>query len=136
MAISLYDASVVSFLQVLGGVAGVLDRGLSHCTDNNIDTIEIVETRLFPDMLPFRYQVLSTVHHSIGAIEAVKVGSFTPPTTMEPLDYAGLQKYVADGIMKLKALTSDEVNALEGRDMLFQMRDFKIPFTAEGFLLS
>ena len=136
MAISLYDASVVSFLQVLGGVAGVLDRGLSHCTDNNIDTIEIVETRLFPDMLPFRYQVLSTVHHSIGAIEAVKVGTFTPPTTMEPLDYAGLQKYVADGIAKLKALKPDEVNALEGRDMLFQMRDFKIPFTAEGFLLS
>ena len=136
MAISLYDASVVSFLQTLGGVAGVLDRGLSHCTDNNIDTNEIVETRLFADMLPFRYQVLSTVHHSIGAIEAVQVGTFTPPTTIEPLDYAGLQTYVAAGIAALKALTPEEVNALEGRDMVFQMRGLETPFTAEGFLLS
>jgi hypothetical protein len=28
------------------------------------------------------------------------------------------------------------VNALEGRDVTFQMRDFKIPFTAENFLMS
>ena len=35
-----------------------------------------------------------------------------------------------------EAVVPDEINALEGRDMLFQMRDFKIPFTAEGFLLS
>jgi uncharacterized protein len=136
MAISLYDASVVSFLQTLGAVAAVMDRGFSHCADAGIAPNDVVEARLHPDMLPFRFQVLSTVHHSIGAIEGVKVGVFSPPTTMEPLDYAGLQKYVADGIAKLKALTPDEVNALEGRDMLFQMRDFKIPFTAEGFLLS
>jgi uncharacterized protein len=136
MAISLYDASVTSFLQTLGAVSDILERGLAHCTDGGVSPADIVEARLHPDMLPFRFQVLSTVHHSIGAIEAVKVGVFSPPTSMEPLDYAGLQKYVADGIAKLKALAPAEINALEGRDMLFQMRDFKIPFTAEGFLLS
>jgi hypothetical protein len=36
MAISLYDLSVASFLQTLGGVAGFLQRGLDHCRDNNI----------------------------------------------------------------------------------------------------
>jgi len=30
MAISLYDISVTSFLQTLGGVAGFLDKGLAH----------------------------------------------------------------------------------------------------------
>ena len=37
MAISLYDLSVASFLQTLGGVAGFLQRGLEHCGDNNTD---------------------------------------------------------------------------------------------------
>ena len=55
MAISLYDASVACFLQTLGGVDGFLSRGLAHCQERNIDPNEIVETRLFPDMLPFRY---------------------------------------------------------------------------------
>ena len=56
MAISLYDLSVASFLQTLGGVAGFLQRGLDHFRDNNTDPSEIVETRLYGDMLPFRFQ--------------------------------------------------------------------------------
>lgn len=136
MAISLYDLSVANFLQTLGGVAGFLDRGLAHCTANKIDPNEIVETRLAPDMLPFRFQVLSVAHHSLGAIEGVKQGLFSPPSSTPPLDYAGLQKVVADAREGLKKLTPAEVNALEGRDMVFQMREMKLPFTAEGFLMS
>jgi hypothetical protein len=43
---------------------------------------------------------------------------------------------VADARDALTKLTPAEVNALEGRDMTFQIRDFKIPFTAEGFIMS
>jgi hypothetical protein len=136
MAIALYDLSVASYLQTLGGVAGFLDRGLDHCRDNNIDPNEIVETCLFPDMLPFRFQIWSVAHHSAGAIEGVKNGLFKPPAQLPPLDYAGLQKVVADARASLQALTADEVNALEGHDVVFQFRDFKMPFTAEGFVLS
>jgi hypothetical protein len=136
MATSLYDLSVACFLQTLGGVSTFLDRGLSHCQDNNLDPEEIVETRLFPDMLPFRFQVLSVTHHSVGAIEGVKAGVFKPSTELPPLGYAELQKTVADALAALKALTPAEVNALEGKDVAFQFRDMKMPFTAEGFLLS
>ena len=136
MAISLYDVSVTSFLQTLGGVSGFLERGLAHCQDNGIDPEEIVETRLFPDMLPFRFQVISVAHHTKGAIDGVKAGVFSPGGVMEPLNYSGLQALVADAQAALKALTPDEVNAFEGRDMFFQFGDRKMPFTAEGFLMS
>jgi hypothetical protein len=33
-------------------------------------------------------------------------------------------------------VTPADVNALQGRDMAFQMRDFRIPFLAETFILS
>ncbi|MFI4936556.1 MAG: DUF1993 family protein [Caulobacterales bacterium] len=135
MAISLYDVTVRSYLQTLGGVAGFLERGLGHCRDNNIDTGEIVETRLWGDMLPFKFQIWSVSHHSIGAIEGVKKGQFAPPPEIPAsMDYAGLQTVVSDAQAALKKLTPDEVNALEGRDVVFQIRDFKMPFTAEGFL--
>src|SRR5690606_32164317 len=78
MAISLYDVSVASFLQTLGGVAGFLERGLAHCQDNNIDPQEIVQARMCPDMLDFRFQIISVAHHSLGAIEGVKAGVFSP----------------------------------------------------------
>jgi hypothetical protein len=136
MAISLYDLSVASYLQALGGVVGFLQRGLDHCRDNDIDPAEIVETRLWGDMLPFRFQVVSIAHHSLGAIEGVKRGQFSPPAETRPLDYVGLQQLVADARDGLQKLTPDEVNALEGGDVVFQIRDFKTPFTAEGFLMS
>ena len=136
MAISLYEVSVVNFLQTVGGVIGFLDRGLSHAQDNNLDLDEVLETRLFPDMLPFRYQVLAVVNHSIGAIEGVKAGVYSPQTTTPPLGYTDLQQEVAKARDALKALKPDDINALEGQDVVFQFRDTKMPFTAEGFLQS
>ncbi len=136
MAISLYDVTVASYLQTLGGVSGFLERGLAHCRDNNIDPEEIVETRLYGDMLPFRFQIVSVAHHSAGAIEGVKNGAFAPPSDMRPHDYAGLQGVVAETRDKLAKLNRDDVNALEGSDVTFQIRDFKMPFTAENFLMS
>ena len=136
MAISLYDASVACFIQTLTGVSGYLDRGLAHCSEHGIDTNELVETRLYPDMFPFRFQIVSVAHHSLGAIEGVKAGVFGPPSDVRAHDYAGLQGVVADALAALKALSRDEVDVLEGRDVTFQFRDFKMPFTAEGFLLS
>jgi hypothetical protein len=135
MAISLYDATVANFLQTLGSVDGFLARGLEHCRANNIDPESVVDTRLYPDMFPFRFQVTSTVMHSIGAIEGVRKGVFTPPPPSE-LNYAGLQKAVADAREALKKVSADEVNGFHGRDMKFEFRDRRIPFTAENFLLS
>jgi hypothetical protein len=136
MAIPLYDLTVGSYLQTLAGVSGFLDRGLAHCRDNNIDPEEIVETRLWNDMLPFRFQLISVAHHSRGAIEGVKKGAFAPPSEARPLNYAQLQELVADARADLQKLTPAEVNALEGGEVVFQIRDFKMLFTAENFLMS
>jgi hypothetical protein len=136
MAISLYDLSVASYLQTLGGVAGFLEKALAHFSANGVDPEAIVETRIHPDMLPFRFQLQSVAHHSLGAMEGVKQGLFQPPPQAPAYDYRGLQKLVADARAGLEKLTPAEVNALEGKDVVFQLRDFKMPFTAEGFLLS
>jgi hypothetical protein len=136
MAVSLYDLSVTNYLQTLGGVEGFLARGLTHLQENKIDPNEIVETRLYPDMLPFRFQVLAVAHHSLGAMNGIKTGLFAPPAQLPPLDYAGLQKAVTEAREALQKLTPADVNALEGKDVVFQIRDTKIPFTAEGFVQS
>jgi hypothetical protein len=136
MALALYDVSVACFLQTVTGVEGYLARGLDHCRENNVDPEAIVEARVYPDMLPFRFQIVSVAHHSVGAIEGVKAGLFSPPPESPPYDYAGLQALVADAKARLQALTPADVNALEGKDVTFAFRDFKMPFVAEGFLLS
>lgn len=116
MATSLYDLSVANYLQTLSGVIGFLEEGLTHFQANNVDLNEIVDTRLHADMLPFRFQIQSVAHHSRGAIEGVKSGVFQPPPPIPALDYAGLQKLVADARDALQRLTPAEVNACEGKE--------------------
>lgn len=136
MSISLYDVSVATYLQVLSGVTGYLEKGRTHCEENGIDLGEIVETRLYPDMLPFRFQVVSVVHHSLGSIQGLEAGSFSPWGGPPSADYGSLQEMVASARRELEAMTADNVNALEGKDMYFTMGERKIPFTAENFVMS
>lgn len=136
MAISLYDATAALFIQTLGALEGILKRGLAHCEDNNIPTGEIIETRLIADMLPFRYQVQAAIGHSWGAIEGVKRGVFKPPYGAPASDYAALQTEVADALAKLKAYSQDEINALENKDVVFDLGDRQMPFIGKGFLLT
>jgi uncharacterized protein len=128
MAISLYELSVTNFLQILGGVEGFLGRGLAHFQEKKTDPGEILEARLAPDMLPFKFQLHSTVHHSLGAIRGVQAGVFKPPSPVPALDYAGFQKTISDA--------REALQQLEGKDMFFEIGDRKLPFTADGFLQS
>ena len=72
MAFSLYDATVANYLQILGAVGASLEKSLAHFRDKGIDPAEIVGARLAPDMLPFRFQIVSVAHHSRAAMEAAK----------------------------------------------------------------
>jgi len=136
MATSLYDLSVASYLQTLGGVVGYLERGLSHFEENNVDLNEIVETRLYPDMLPFRFQIKSIQHQSLGAIEGIKKGVFSPPVGMPEGGYAEMQTFINETREALQALTRDEVDGLAGKDVAFQFGERKMPFVAENFVMS
>lgn len=136
MAISLYDATVAGYLQTLGAVAGFLERGEAHCAETGASPDDLVSIRLFPDMLPLSFQIWSVEHHSLGAIEGCRTGVFEPPRAMPDLKYAGLREIIAKTREALSAITPADVEALEGRDMVFAIGDRKLPFTAEGFLLS
>ena len=71
MGLALYDATVGTYRQILGAIEGVLNKGREHCEANGIDLNDVVETRLIDDMLPFRFQVISVAHHSLGAMKGV-----------------------------------------------------------------
>jgi hypothetical protein len=136
MTTSLYDLSVASYLQTVGAVERFLEKSRAHFVAEGSHPNDLVTHRLYDNMAPLSFQVVSVAHHSIGAIEGVKRGLFGPPTATQPTDYAGLQAMVAKTKTALEALTAAEVDACAGKNVTFEMGDFKIPFTAETFLLS
>ena len=67
MAISLYDASVLSHLQTLDAAQGFLQKSLAWSRDNGVDPETLVEARLTGDMHPLRFQVQQVGFHSAAA---------------------------------------------------------------------
>ncbi|TAK98379.1 MAG: DUF1993 domain-containing protein [Rhodospirillaceae bacterium] len=134
MAISLYDATVPNFLQLLSGLRGVLDKGLAHAKASGLDPNTLAEAKLIDDMFPLYLQIRRVADHSSGALMDVSKGAFTMPKH-DPLDYAGLQSILADAETAVRGWTRETVNALEGREVILNFGN-PVSFTAEAFLFS
>src|SRR5712671_2970391 len=114
MAFSLYAATVPSYLQILRAVSGLLDKAEAFCNQNGIASHEILQARLAEDMLPFAYQVKSTAVHSLGAIEGVRKGVFSPDMTPPPESFAALKARIADTRAALEVIEPAEIDAFVG----------------------
>ncbi len=136
MSISLYDASVASYLQIVPAVSAVMNKAAEHFTAQGTDLDQLLETRLHPDMLPLRFQLLSVAHHSIDVIDAIHSGVFGPGGYDATVSFADVQERLETARKDLAALDVDEVNQLSGRPVAFIMGDLNLPFTAENFVLS
>ena len=136
MSISLYKATVPSYLQILGAVSGLLDKAEQHCASKGLAADAITQACLAADMRPFAYQITSVCHHSLGAIEGVRKGVFSPATAPPPTDFSSLRTRITETTNALKQITEKEMEAFIGQAMGFEMTGLRIDFVAEEFLLS
>ncbi|HEY1725366.1 MAG TPA: DUF1993 domain-containing protein [Steroidobacteraceae bacterium] len=136
MAFSLYAATIPSFQQILGAVSGLLDKAESFCAEKGIAPEDLIQARLAADMFPLAYQVKSTAVHSLGAIEGVRKGVFSPDLTPPPDTFAALKSRVAETLTALEKIEAAEVEGFVGRDMRFAFGSNHRDYAAENFLLS
>jgi hypothetical protein len=136
MAFSLYAATVPPYRQILGAVAALLVKAEVFCTEKGMVPQDIIHARFADDMQPFAYQVKSTAVHSLGAIEGVRKGVFSPDTTPPPDTFVGLKARINETLAALAAVEASEIESFIGRDMRFAFADRHIDYTAEDFLLS
>lgn len=138
MAFSLYAATVPTYRQILGSVSLLLDKAEAFCVEKGLAQGDIIQACLAPDMLPFAYQVAATTTHSLGAVEGVRKGEFSPDMTPPPDSFAALKKRVTNALTAIEAIEPSQIDAFIGRDVTFAVpaRNVRIDFTAENFLLS
>ncbi len=136
MSLSFYDTSVQSYLQVLNGLIGVLDKGLSHAEETGLDLQAMVMTRLHEDMMPLHFQIVSAAHHSLGALQGMQQGSFSPPSFALDMDYPSLQGLVVSARDTLAEYDPAAIESLADGAMVFKLGKNELPFTNRNFLLS
>ncbi len=135
MSTTLYDATVARFLQTLRATETVLEKGAAWSSENGSAPNDLVGAQLREDMFPLLFQIVSVRHHSLGALQGVEAGRFSPPPSVE-CDYAGLQDMVAQTVEELSEYDSETVNALADRELTFKTQRFSVDFKGDDFLLS
>ena len=112
MSISLYDASVSTYLQTLGAVGKFLEKGLAHAQAQGLAPDDLVETRLAPDMLPFKNQIFiacDVVKNGVARVAGMEAPKYDDSeSTIEELQ-ARIQKTLA-------WLATVPASAIDGRE--------------------
>ena len=67
MSLSMYQASVPVFTQILAALGGVLDKAEAHAAAKKIDPAVLIAARLAPDMFPLGRQVQIACDFAKGA---------------------------------------------------------------------
>ena len=136
MSIKINQASLETYKQILPAALQILNKAKLHFEETGTDLEDIVQARLYEDMAPFSFQVFSIVHHSVGALNALKSGEFGPPNMPENLDFAALHSLLEEAVNDLKNFSADEVDACSEQEVLFKMGSIEWPFSADSFILS
>ena len=109
MPLSLYNSTVQSYIQTISAILTCLDKGRKFCADNDIDRNQFVDARLYEDMLPLHFQVITLVHFSEGAVLAADRGVLAGPDMTLAFDYDGLQNYLEGSLRRLSGFDSKKI---------------------------
>jgi hypothetical protein len=115
---SLYDASVPAFLQILGSLTGLLTKAEAHCKAKNIQPDVLLGARLYPDMLPLTKQI-QFVCDFAGKSCARLTQSEVPSTPDTEKSFDELKTRLARTIDYVKAFKPEAFEGAEGRDVTF-----------------
>ncbi len=132
MAITMYHASVPVFLQLLGGLKGVLDKSEKHATEKKWDTATVLNLRLYPDMFPLARQVRQVCVHALGA---ATVAGVTPPQLPDTdTSFAEMQSRIDKTIDCLKSLSPAQLDGKEDSNVTITAGGQPRTFRAQVYL--
>lgn len=142
MSLSLYDASIPVYLQMLGNLSAILDKAEAHAKANGADVASYMEARLAPDMHPLTRQIQMASDAAKGG--AARLAGITPPTMPDTeATWPQLKERIQNTIDFVRSIKLEQVEGdvnrtvelpLPGRTMTFTAKDFLFSFSLPNFL--
>ena len=117
MSISMYAASVPVFKQMLGSLAAILPKAGTYCSERKIDPAVLLQTRLFPDMLPLVRQVQIACDFATG-VTARLVGDEVPTYDDNEQSLEQLVERVRRTIAYLESVDAARFEGSEQREIV------------------
>jgi uncharacterized protein len=119
MSLSMYDASVPVFRQMLGSLDGLLQKAQAHAEARKIDQDVFLQARLFPDMFPLTRQVQIACDFAKGVCSRL-AGAEVPAHEDSETTLDALRERIASTLAVIDGLDAGAFDGSEQRDILLR----------------
>jgi hypothetical protein len=134
MPISMYSASVPIFVRMLGNLSRCIDKAAAYAEARRFDARVLVESRLAPDMLPFRTQVQIACDSAKLAVARL-AGVEAPKFEDTEQTFDELKARIAKTIDYAKSLPASSIEGSEARPIAVPRRNAEpLRFDGESYL--
>ena len=137
MPLTLHDALIPSYRQILGGLRGQIDKAESFASETGTPATELIEAKLAEDMWALPYHVRAVWVHSKMALDLAPTGEFSPDFTDLPQDWDAMRAMIDDAMAALDAATPEALEGIADQTVFFVLGGKRLmEFTVANFLLS
>ena len=134
MSMSMYQASVPRFVNILNNLTGILDKAQAHVDAKKIDVSVLTTYRLFPDMLPMTTQVLIACDAAKGVVARL-AGIEIPVYEDNEKTLAELKARIAKTVDFIQSVTPAQIDGTEDKDIVTKRGDKETHYKGMQFLL-
>ncbi len=134
MTISMYQASVPRFVNILGNLSNILDKAQAHVDAKKLDTATLTTYRLFPDMLPMTTQVRIACDTAKGAVARL-AGVEIPAYEDNEKTLADLKARIAKTIAFIQTVTPAQIDGTEDKEIVIKYGEKETRYKGMQFLL-
>ena len=134
MTISMYQASVPRFVNILGNLSAILDKARAHVDAKKLDPAALTSYRLFPDMLPMTKQVQIACDTAKGVVARL-AGMEIPAYEDNEKTLAELKARIARTIAFIQTVTPAQIDGSEDREIVIKRGDKETRYKGMQFLL-
>jgi len=134
MSISMYQASVPRFINILGNLSAILDKTQAHVEARKLDETALTGFRLYPDMLPMARQVMIATDTAKG-LAARLAGVEIPVYEDTEKTIAELKARIAKTIAYLQSFKPAQIDGTEDKDIVIKRGDKETRYTGMQFML-
>ena len=134
MTISMYQASVPRFLNILGNLSGILDKAQAHVEAKKLTDASLTAFRLYPDMLPLTTQVQIACDTAKGVVARL-AGVEIPVFEDTEKTLADLKLRVAKTVAFIQSVTPQQIDGTEEKDIVTRRGEKETHYKGMQFLL-
>ncbi len=134
MTISMYQASVPRFANMLGNLFAILDKAQAHADAKKLDVTVLTSSRLFPDMFPLSRQVQIACDTAEGVMARL-AGVAIPSHDDSEKTLAQLKARIAGAIAFVQTMTPAQIDGTEDKAIVTKRGDKETHYTGMQFLL-